>query len=274
MPYYDRDGLKFRYFEEGEGIPFFFQHGLGGDLITPCALFSPPLGFRLLSFDFRGHGETRPLGDPDKLRFACFAEDFLALMDHLSLSTTIVGGISMGAAVALKFTLQYPERVLGLVLSRPAWLEGPNLRNKDIFTAVAELIRQHSPNRAKELFKESEIYTEILSESTDSAKSLLEQFNHPRAVETVEKLERIPNDAPCHDLKDLESILTPTLVLANHRDPVHPYEFGEALAQKIPGAEFREMTPKSVDLNRHAQDVQSFIEEFLKRNFVTECRSP
>ena len=32
----------------------------------------------------------------------------------------------MGAGIALNFTLRHPERVLGLVLSRPAWLDAPN----------------------------------------------------------------------------------------------------------------------------------------------------
>jgi hypothetical protein len=55
----------------------------------------------------------------------------------------------------------------------------------------------------------------------------------------------------------------PTLVLANRRDPIHPFEYGEALAQAIPGAEFKELTSKSVSRERHESEVQQFLEYFL-----------
>lgn len=31
MPYFSRDNLEFCYRERGDGVPCFFQHGLGGD---------------------------------------------------------------------------------------------------------------------------------------------------------------------------------------------------------------------------------------------------
>jgi pimeloyl-ACP methyl ester carboxylesterase len=60
MSFLHHDGITFHYLDSGEGVPFIFQHGLGGDVTQPYGLFTPPLPFRLLSFDFRGHGETRP----------------------------------------------------------------------------------------------------------------------------------------------------------------------------------------------------------------------
>src|SRR3954453_23307117 len=124
MPTFAHDGLAFHYEDTGEGVPFIFQHGLGGDVNQPCGLFRPPEGVRLLALDCRAHGETRPLGDPDQLRLATFADHLAALLDYLEVPRAVIGGISMGAAVALNFALRYPERVLGLVLSRAAWLDG------------------------------------------------------------------------------------------------------------------------------------------------------
>ena len=40
-------------------------------------------------------------------------------MDDLQISQAIVGGASMGAAIALNFVLRYPKRVLGLVAFAP-----------------------------------------------------------------------------------------------------------------------------------------------------------
>jgi len=267
MPQFHHDGLNFNYQDTGEGTPFVFQHGLGGDVQQPFGLFRPPRGFRLLAFDCRGHGQTRPLGDPEKIGMAFYADDLLAFLDWLHLPQAIVGGISMGAAVALNFTLRYPQRVLGLVLSRAAWLAGPMPENARIFSEIAGLIREHGASKGESVFKQSPAYHEIARQSPDAAESLLVQFRNPRAEETFAKLERIPRDAPLRDLRDLGRIGVPTLVLANRQDPIHPFDYGPELARLIPGAEFQEITPKSVSKEQHAADVQRFVGDFLQRRF-------
>jgi pimeloyl-ACP methyl ester carboxylesterase len=145
------DGITFHYLDSGEGVPFLFQHGLGGDLTRSYGLLTPPLPFRLLSFDFRGHGETRPLGDSEKLSFATFADDLLAVLDERHIAQAVIGGISMGAAVALNFALRYPQRMLGLVLVRPAWLNEPLPANLQAYPRIAQLIRQHGKCQNSEL---------------------------------------------------------------------------------------------------------------------------
>jgi pimeloyl-ACP methyl ester carboxylesterase len=264
---FSHDGLNFHYRDTGFGTPFFFQHGLGGDVNQPFGLFQPPPGIRLIGFDARGHGETRPLGPPEKISIASFADDLLALLDHLQLPQAVVGGISMGAAIALNFTLRFPARVLGLVLSRPAWLDRPFPANVAIFSEIARLIREHGAKQGKEIFQQSLIYQKLRAEFPDAANSLTLQFNHPRAEETVMKLERIPNDAPVDSLEKLSCIRVPALVLANKQDPIHPFEFGEILAKAIPAAEFRELTSKSISLERHEAEVQTFLTEFFQRHF-------
>src|SRR5271165_1473207 len=120
MLFLERDNLRFHYWDKGGGLPFVFQHGLGGEISQPFGLYRPISGVRMVAFDMRGHGETRPLGDLDKLTIASLADDLVALLDHLAISRAVVGGISLGAAVAVNTALRHPERVLGLVLSRPA----------------------------------------------------------------------------------------------------------------------------------------------------------
>lgn len=265
MPFIQHDGLNFHYREQGAGIPFIFQHGLGGDTEQIFSLFTPPPGFRLLTFDCRAHGETRPLGEPEKIGIAAFADDVRALMASLGLTRAVIGGISMGAAVALNFALRYPAQAVGLVLSRPAWLDQPNPYNAEVFGEIARLIREHGAQDGLERFRRSALYADVLRLSPDVANSLIGQFEHPRAEETVIKLERLPRDAPNHDWREWQSIRVPTLVLANRQDPVHPFEYGERLAQAIPGAQFEEITAKSISKERHAQDVQAAIGDFLMK---------
>ena len=273
MPTFLRDGITFHYRETGEGIPFVFQHGLGGDANQTFGLFAPPPGYRLITMECRGHGETRPLGDEAKLSLAAFVDDLCALLDRLALPQVVIGGISMGAALALNMTLRSPERVRGLVLSRPAWLDQPLPPNSQQFHWIASLIRQHGPARGLEVFKQSALYAELAQTAPDSAQSLCKQFEHPRAEETVIKLERIPNDAPNRDRSAWAAIGVPALVLANRQDPIHPFEYGSIIAKTLPQAEFQELTSKSVDPERHAQETQAFIEAFLTRHFPPEQHS-
>jgi len=248
-------------------VPFFFQHGLGGDTERVFALLGALPGCRLLGLDCHGHGKTMPLRDVQKLGFNSFADDVMALMEHLEIQQAIIGGTSMGAGVALNCALRYPARVLGLVLLRPAWLDSPMTENARIFTMIAELIRRHGRVAGAEIFKQSTVFATLQKQSPDSANSSLEHFGHPRASETVAKFERIPLDAPNHDRAEWRRIAVPTLVLANRQDPIHPYEFGVELAREIPNAEFAELTPKSSDLQKYTAELRAQVTRFLQKHF-------
>ena len=267
MPIFQREGISFFYRDEGDGTPFIFQHGLGGDVHQPFGFFeefladTPP--FRLLAMDCRAHGDTLPLGPEDKISFNAFSDDVVALMDHLELDSAVVGGISMGAGVALNIATRYPERVRGLVLSRPAWLDAPLPDNLAILARIADLIRQCGPREGRERFIQSADYARVRAESPDTAQTALSQFDNPRAQDAVVRLERMPHDVPCADRTLWSQVAVPTLVLVNHQDPLHPHELGITLAEAIPGAEVREVTPKSVSLESHTHDVQRHVIDFF-----------
>ncbi|MBV9790399.1 MAG: alpha/beta hydrolase [Chloroflexi bacterium] len=263
MPFFSRDGLAFHYRDQGAGLPFVFQHGLGGDAAQTFGLFKPPAGIRLLTLECRGHGETRPLGDLDKLSYAALADDVYALLDYLQLPQVILGGISMGAGIALNLALRFPQRICGLVLSRPAALDQPLPPNAAVFPQIAQLIERHGAQDGLELFERSALYRNLVGTAPDVARSLRGQFEHPRAEETAAKLARIPNTTPIPDLIALASIAAPALVLANRQDPVHPFEYGEIIARALPNAELKELTAKSVSFEQHAQQTQDYIEQFL-----------
>jgi pimeloyl-ACP methyl ester carboxylesterase len=267
MPFFRHDGIQFYYRDEGTGVPFFFQHGLGADLTQPFSLCQPSPRIRLIGFDARAHGQTKPVGPEDKICFNTFADDLRALMDHLQLKQAIVGGISMGAAITLNFTLRNPTRVLGLVQSRPAWLDAPNPWNVTMFSLITRLVREHGRVKGKEAFLESPEYKETLAKWPDVANSLAGQFDNPVVDETAFKFKRIIRDAPCSDRAEWKTIKVPTLVLGNRFDPIHPYEYAVEMHRLIPGAEFQEITAKSLSLEQHNADVRRYVEVFLSRSF-------
>jgi pimeloyl-ACP methyl ester carboxylesterase len=263
MPVLSRDSLNFNYRDKGHDLPFVFQHGLGGDLVAALGVYNAADGVRLISMDFRGHGETRPVGDEAKLRIECLADDVVALLDHLEIEQAAIGGISLGAAVSVNLALRHPERVLGLVLSRPAWIDHPLPENVWLFTTIAELLRTVGAKEGLERFHRTDEYAAMERDSPDCAKSLIGQFEQPRAEECAARLARLVVDTPCPDRALYKTIKVPTLVLGNQQDPIHPLELAQSLAALIPGCEFCEITPKSVNVDQHAADVKKAIDGFL-----------
>jgi pimeloyl-ACP methyl ester carboxylesterase len=283
MARFEHDGIAFHYLDVGRGVPFVFQHGIGGDVRQPAGLFDPPQGIRLLCLDARGHGQTQPLGDPSDLTFDIFGDDLVALLDHLGVEEAVIGGISMGAGVALNVAVRYPERVAGLVLARPAWLDGPMPpENVALYATLARLLRAvgaaanpaHALRCALGQFEASADYRDLLITSPDTAHSLRGQLTNERAVAAVARLERLPPDRPLADLRAAEAIPVPALVLAHQQDPIHRIAFGERLAGAIPGAKLVELTPKSIDRERHAAEVQGCLGAFLSRFMAWRARRP
>jgi pimeloyl-ACP methyl ester carboxylesterase len=283
MASFQRDGINFHYLDVGQGTPFVFQHGIGGDVSQPAGLCRPPKGVRLLCLDARAHGQTQPLGDPSALTFDAFGDDLVAWLDHLGLARAIIGGISMGAGVALNVAVRYPERVAGLVLSRPAWLDGPMPpENVACYATIARLLRpvsaasdpDHALRSAVAEFEASDEYRGLLAHSPDTTQSLRGQLTNERAVAAVARLERLPADRPLAALRDAGAIRVPALVLAHRQDPIHRFAFGEALARAIPRARLVELTPKSIARERHAAEVQHCLEAFLSRFVAPAAESP
>jgi pimeloyl-ACP methyl ester carboxylesterase len=267
MSFFPHDTLHFHYLDQGTGTPFVFQHGLGANVHQPEDLFQPRQGFRFIALDCRNHGQTQPLSDPDKLTFATFADDLRSLLAQLGITRAILGGISLGAGVALNFTLRHPEQVLGLVLSRPAWLAAPAPENSRAIPAAAGYIRQYGAQEGLVRFKHSDVYRAVEQQSPDSAASLVSQFTDPRAEAAVDRLERLPNDAPNRSGDEWATVQVPTLVLGTRRDLIHPYEYAETLARAIPGAALKELTPKSISPERYRLDTRNAIDDYLRQHF-------
>jgi pimeloyl-ACP methyl ester carboxylesterase len=265
------------YTDVGTGVPFVFEHGIGGDVRQPSKLFSPPSGVRLLSYDARAHGSTVWSGDPHELSFDRFGDDLIGLLNHLGIARAVVGGISMGAAVALNAVTRYPERVAGLVLARPAWLARPMPRRIiALFDLGASALRELDFSIDEGLDWSSKLeanpaFSAIARCYPDTAWSLRNQFTAERAVDGVARLERLPRDRPCTDLGQLEALDVPTLVLAHRQDPTHPFAYGRRLADAIRGARLVEVTARSVNRRQHAAEMHHNLAIFLRQ--ITEDRT-
>ena len=270
---------------------FVFQHGLGADASQPAALVPEGAPFRVATLDCPGHGASphgRPAPGggvptdtgPRAPSIAAFAGDVAAFAGRETAASGgpwVLGGVSMGAAIALRLAARAfgGARELGiprpaaLVLVRPAWAFAAAPPNMAPFVDLADFLRRHGAERGAQAFAESATFQGVLAASPDNARSLLAQFRRPQAVSgplvTADMLEAIARDGPGVGADEARALAVPTLVVGCPEDLVHPLGFARELAGAIPDARLVEVASKSADPERHAREVRGAIGAFLAR---------
>ena len=283
MPTYQSSGLDLHYVLRGadpapDTATLIFQHGIGGDVRQPgrfLAQQGTSLLFERLNIlhaDFRGHGRS-PLGPEADLSLATLAADMVALLDHLGIDRAIVGGISMGAAVALRMAVEYPQRCSALILSRPAWTDGPmSAKARAAYQLVARLLSAGDwQSSATAALERSGILQEMEAVCPDAANSIRGQLqsvvNDPQSRESaVIRLRRLPYCRGLDDgLETLSAVQCPALILAAAGDPIHPFGFARMLADHLPNCRLAQIAPKSpLDDTQHRVEVDRLIGQFLE----------
>ena len=76
-------------------------------------------GLHVVTLDLLGHGRSDRPEDPLVYSMTAFAEQVIALLDHLGADQAVIGGTSLGANVSLEVAVLAPERVRGLILEMP-----------------------------------------------------------------------------------------------------------------------------------------------------------
>jgi pimeloyl-ACP methyl ester carboxylesterase len=260
--YLTSDDTSLAVYDSGNGPSILFQHGLGGDEAQVAQTFPDASGFRRITVECRGHGASS-LGSTRPFSIRMFAEDALAAADDRGIDRLMVGGISMGAAIALHLAHHHAERVAALILVRPAWTFAAAPANMAPVRALAALIQAHPLPEAKRLFLASEIAADFKANAPDNLASLLGYFDRPDVVPFASVLADIAADGPGVSEVAAANLAIPTLVLGNRQDAIHPLSFARTVAETIPGATFVEVAAKAADKDRHFAETQDAISQFL-----------
>ncbi|HRO11208.1 alpha/beta hydrolase [Amaricoccus sp.] len=258
MTRFARDGIALAYEDAGTGPPALFQHGLGGDARQSADVF--PTDRRRITLECRGQGGS-DTGPEAALSIATFAADLESLARHLALGALAVGGISMGAAIALRLAVRHPGRVGALVLARPAWVAAPAPANMRPYAEAGALIATLPPAEARRRFAASATAATLAREAPDNLASLLGFFGRPPAFGRL--LQAIAADGPGVTEAEIARITVPTLVIGHGRDLAHPLAHAERLAALIPGARLRTITPKATDRAVYAAEFRAALADFL-----------
>ncbi|HEM1562333.1 TPA: alpha/beta hydrolase, partial [Listeria monocytogenes] len=221
MPLFKHEGTYFNYEIQGEGIPFLFLHGLGDNLKFAYETFDKDEKIQLISLDQRGHGKSG--NDSRKLSYDRLAKDALALMDYLGIQHFFVGGLSMGAGVAVNLAVQAADKVLGLIILRSSATDEP--MKKEVIAWFSTVSKYLPKKDGALLLEQDPIFPSIKETYPKAIDTFKRYFEDDAAVTHYKKFSDIPKDRPIKNKSELTNLTIPTLILANNYDVIHPIEY-------------------------------------------------
>ncbi len=100
-----------------EGVPVLFVHGGPGAGCEPWhRCFFDPEAWRIILFDQRGAGQSRPHAELMGNNTQALVEDIEVIRQRLGVKQWVLFGGSWGATLSLVYAETHPEKVLGMIL--------------------------------------------------------------------------------------------------------------------------------------------------------------
>ncbi|SRR5581483_532267 len=225
-------GHRIAYDEHGEGDRVLVLiHGLlmNRRMYDGLAPEMAARGNRVITVDLLGHGESVGPADMRAYGMRAFAQQVVALLDHLELEDAVIGGTSLGANVSLMLACEHPRRARGLVIEMPV-LENALLAAALIFTPIMVGLRFGQPllravsglaNRIPRTHYLVDILLDWARRDPAMSRAVLEGVLYGQSAPGFEERERIT---------------VPALIIGHPADPLHPFSDAGMLAEELPNA--------------------------------------
>jgi pimeloyl-ACP methyl ester carboxylesterase len=179
--------------------------------------------YNILAMDLPGHGRSGGLGEADVGNYCFWVKK---LLDILNLKNTFLIGHSLGSAITLRFALNYPQEIAGIVLAgggmkmpvNPFFLEFLKTNPPAVPVEVIDLICKYS----------------LAKENRPKFSAPLQKSLSQSSVEVL-----YGDLSACNNLdlsEELCKIKVPALVICGAEDKMTPLDFSRQLAAGISGA--------------------------------------
>ncbi|GAB2767893.1 alpha/beta fold hydrolase [Nocardioides salsibiostraticola] len=201
----------------------------------PLAMALAAEGLHVVTVDLLGHGRSDRPADPLAYSMTAFAEQVVALLDHLGADQAVIGGTSLGANVSLEVATIAPERVRGLIAEMPVLnnaLEAGILAFAPMLFAARflpftigglRLLTRPVPRGLVPFW--AGIALDTLDQRADSMAAVVHGIFFGRV-------------APSSTQR--RAITAPALVVGHPSDPIHPAADAAMLAEELPTSTFVE----------------------------------
>jgi pimeloyl-ACP methyl ester carboxylesterase len=256
-------GHRLAYTSYGAGPLVVLLHGLllSRRMHEPLALALAERGYRVVCLDLLGHGESDRPRDLGQYSMPVFAEQTIALLDHLGAEEAVVGGTSLGANVSLEVAVRAPERLRGQVIEMPvldnallacAIVFAPLLVGLTFGAPLARLVAVAARAVPRGRSRALDIALDALAQDPGPSSAVLQGLFFGRV-------------APPHDKR--QRIETSTLVLGHPRDPVHPFSDADMLVEELPHVRLvraNSLVELRLSPERLTGEIAAFVDECWK----------
>ncbi len=234
VEHFEHRGNRLAYEVHGDGPHVFvLLHGvlLDASLNRGLAQSLASYGNRVVLLELLGHGRSdRPVHATEH-RVDRYADQVIALLDHLELEQAVVGGTSLGANVALQVANSHRERVRAMLIEMPV-LEWAAPAAGMVFIPLLIGVRFGGPL--------AQLATRTARRLPRTGYGAIDTFLNaasmqPREIAAVLHGLLIGPIAP--PLDERSDIDIPTLVIGHEHDALHPFNDATNLADQLPAAE-------------------------------------
>jgi 3-oxoadipate enol-lactonase len=207
-------------------VPVILLHGGGPDhrMFVPLARELADLHTVVLP-DVRGYGRSI-CREPQRHTWSQYADDVIALMDHLGVPRAIVGGAGLGSTVALRTAVAHPDRVDAVILISVEDIEDDEKKQAEIafMDAFAERVRNDGIGAA---------WAPILDDLAPIIGTLVREAIPRSDPESIAAAAAIGRDRSFRSVAELATITAPMLIIPG-MDERHPARLAEDLARLLP----------------------------------------
>jgi pimeloyl-ACP methyl ester carboxylesterase len=255
MDFFAHEGFDIAYVDSGpaDAEPVLLIHGFASsqrvNWVSPGWVKTlTEAGYRAITFDNRGHGESSKSYDRDDYTPGKMAGDAAALLDHLEIPAAHVMGYSMGARISAFLALAHPDRVhslifgglgIGMVTGVGEWDE------------IAEALSAADPSAITH--SRGKMFRTFADQTKSDRRALAACISTSRELISAE---------------DMGRIAKPTLVVVGTRDDIG----GSAseLAALMPNAESFDIEGRDHMLSVGDRTFKKRVLEFLKEHRIED----
>ncbi|MFI6027452.1 alpha/beta fold hydrolase [Amycolatopsis magusensis] len=257
------EGHRLAYTEYGAGDRVVvLTHGImfTRRMHAPLARRLASEGYRVVTLDLLGHGESARPTDSWLYSMPAFAEQTVALLDHLDVERAVIGGTSLGANVSLEVAVSKPERMHSLIAEMPvldnAIVAGLLTFAPLLFAARFVPVTVRGVAAVAGLVPHGNQWVDVVTDTLDQQPAGMAALLHGVLFGRI---------APPKSVR--RQIKVPTLVIGHQRDPIHPFGDADTLAIDLPDAEFIQAR-SPIEFRLDPTRLTDAVLDFLDRSFV------
>lgn len=250
----------------GDGPPVVLLHGLSATRrnVVQGSRHLIKRGYRLVAYDARGHGASSPA---PSYEYADLVGDLEAVLDELALEHAALVGSSMGAATAMAFALEHPERVPALVQITPAYTGYARTANVDgdSWERMASELERGGVQAFVEVAQPQGIPERWREVAIEATRQRMERHEHPEAV--AQALRQVPSSVAWKGLEPLRALEVPVLIVGSRdeADALHPLAVATEYERRLPNAELVVEEKGKSPLAWQGARLSGVIGDFLER---------